>query len=122
MNNEVMVPTITLENEKEYIVLDTIVWNENKYIILTEENDPEAILINRVLENDILSPLDNALELKEILNMFLEKHPELKSQNMWFFLGSLHIVLLWEDDEMKSVIPFSKELDFSTKSYPLICG
>lgn len=82
MNNEVMVPTITLENEKEYIVLDTIVWNENKYIILTEENDPEAILINRVLENDILSPLDNALELKEILNMFLEKHPELKSQNM----------------------------------------
>jgi len=71
---------LTLENNKEYVVVDTVVHEEENFVYLINNNDNKEILIQRVKIEDgaeTLYPLKDKEEFKALLQVFFEKNKEL---------------------------------------------
>lgn len=77
------VNVITLENENEYIIIDTIEFNNNKYLFLSNKEDETDMCVRKVLikeEKEYLVKLDSENELEEILNKFSQKYKGEKNE------------------------------------------
>lgn len=69
--------TMNLENGQKYIILDTIVKNNNNYLIFVNDNNDKDLRVRKVImENnqEMVVKLDSDEEVKDILNEFYNKH------------------------------------------------
>lgn len=76
------VDTIVLENGIEYTEIDDLVYNDTKYILLSNINNVKDSCIRKIAIQDneeYLCRLDNDNEFDIILDMFLEKNKALFS-------------------------------------------
>ena len=76
----VEVDTVVLENGIEYTEVDNLVYNDTKYILLTNAKNVKDSCIRKleILDNEeYLSRLDNDNDFETILDMFLEKNKAL---------------------------------------------
>ena len=74
------VNTMILENGIEYTEVDTIVYNNNKYLLLSNINNVKDSCIRKIsIENnkEYICRLKDHNEFNMILNMFLEKNKAL---------------------------------------------
>ena len=68
---------ITLENNINYAVVNTLIVNENKYLFLANENDETDDTIRKVIKKDnkeYITKLDNEDEFSEVMDEFLKKY------------------------------------------------
>lgn len=76
MNNELQ-EVISLDNGKEYIVVDRIAYNSNFYVMLVcaDENDDETIIQKEVLEGTefVLKPIEHKEEFDALISKFALK-------------------------------------------------
>ena len=85
MNDEVTMNVITLDNQKEYFVLDKILHNQDTFVYLALKENPEEIVIrNRIVENEevFLEEIPNLDELHLAFSLFFKKHPELLKESL----------------------------------------
>lgn len=70
------VNVITLENEKDYIIIDTIEYNNNKYLFLSNKEDENDMCVRKVIlkDKEYLIKLESENELEEVLNVFTTKY------------------------------------------------
>ena len=74
------VNTVVLENGVEYTEIDNIVYNNTKYLLLSNAKNVKDSCIRKleiVNNEEYLSRLDNDNEFEFILDMFLEKNKTL---------------------------------------------
>ena len=75
---------ITLENNKNYVLLSTIDIDNNKYFYMAEELNPEDLCIRKVVidkDNDeALVKLDSKEELNKVLSVFNEMYRKDKNE------------------------------------------
>lgn len=75
---------ITLENNKNYVLLSTIDVDNNKYFYMANELNPEDLCIRKVVidkDNDeALVKLDNKEELNKVLSVFNEMYRKDKNE------------------------------------------
>jgi len=64
---------ITLDNNKDYIVLKQLIIENTNYIYLVTAQKPVEVLIAR-LDGDNLNPITNEEELEKVINLFVEKN------------------------------------------------
>jgi len=64
---------ITLDNNKDYIVLKQLIIENTNYIYLVTAQKPVEVLIAR-LDGDNLNPITNEEELQKVINLFVEKN------------------------------------------------
>ena len=60
---------ITLDNNKDYIVVKSVIYNEIAYVYLITDRKPVEILIAK-LEGESLKVVDSPEELEEIIKLF----------------------------------------------------
>ncbi len=67
---------IVLEDEKEYYIIDTIIYGENKYVVLGNQNEDDFNIRKVVLHNDeeCLIKLDSKDEYNKVVAIYYEKH------------------------------------------------
>lgn len=68
---------VTLEDNLEYAELETILHNNNKYILLSELNNPEKFCIRKIkIKNneEYIVGLDSEEEFDTILKLLTEKY------------------------------------------------
>ncbi len=71
------VNVITLEDNLEYMIINTIVKNNNKYVFLANVDDEKKICIRKVISEDgkeYLVKLDSDEEFAEVLTEFNDKY------------------------------------------------
>ena len=71
------IDVITLENNLNYLVLDTILNENNKYLVLVNKDDEKDIVIRKVIKKDnreYLIKLDTEDEFEEVMSIFYDKH------------------------------------------------
>ena len=71
MNNDVLVNFYTID-DKDYIVVNEIDYNNKHYVYLVNENDTNDIMI-RIEKGEYLEPLEDEKEFEELLNLFIKK-------------------------------------------------
>lgn len=75
--DKIEVHVITLENNKNYEIIDTIQINDNKYLILSNEEDDNDICVRKVIvegEREYITKLDTKEEFEEIMCTFYNKY------------------------------------------------
>lgn len=85
MNEEIEMTLIKLDDGNEYFVLDKIKDNNNEFIYLADNNNPENILLRKriLINNEVkLEELSNLEEIKKCFNLFFKKHPELLEESL----------------------------------------
>ena len=68
---------VKLENGKEYIIMDIINKNNDKYLVLVEENNEYDIQVRKIVfkdGNEYLSTLDTNEEFDDVLKVFYGNH------------------------------------------------
>ena len=70
MHNSVLVNYYKI-NDKDYLLINEIDFNDKHYVYLVNENDPKDILV-RSLKGDDLIPLETEQELIEVLKQFVK--------------------------------------------------
>ena len=68
---------LTLEDNKDYIVLDYLTNDDNKYVFLVNEEDENDIVVRKCInkeDGEYIVKLNNADEFEEIMYLFGEKH------------------------------------------------
>lgn len=76
------VNTMILENGIEYTEVDTLVYNNNRYVLLSNiSNVKDSCIRKIIIENNIeyISRLDDDNEFDIILNLFMKKNETLFS-------------------------------------------
>lgn len=71
------VNVITLENGNDYIIIDTIEYNNSKYLFLSNKEDENDMCVRKVIlkeEKEYLIKLESENELEEVLNVFATKY------------------------------------------------
>ena len=79
--------TIKLEDDKEYYIIDTVVNDNNKYLILAND-ETDDFTIRKVVNVDnkeCTTKLDSKEEFTNILKVYHEKNKDLFSYN-WLFI------------------------------------
>ena len=75
---------ITLEDGEEYLIIDTIVNKNDKYLLLAQEKQRYDFSIRKIIkkeDKEYLIKLDNELEFEEIITLFNNKHIEEREEN-----------------------------------------
>lgn len=75
--DKIEVNVITLENNKEYEIIDTIVYNDNKYLILSNEENDYEICVRKVItreDREYIVRLDSENEFNEVMTIFNTKY------------------------------------------------
>lgn len=68
---------VKLENEEEYLIIDTIILQDKKYLILVNEKNYYDICIRKVIEKDdkeVLVKLESEEEFENVVTRFNNKH------------------------------------------------
>lgn len=68
---------ITLDNNLKYMVIDTILNENNKYLVLINNEDEQDIVIRKVIkkeDREYLIKLDSEDEFEEVMSIFYDKH------------------------------------------------
>lgn len=65
---------ITLENGKDYFIIDEITENDVTYLYLTNENDENDFCIRKMGKDNEVIRLDNDIEFDKALLYFTKKH------------------------------------------------
>ena len=68
---------ITLENGKNYAVIDTLEDNANKYLFFVNENDGIDVGVRKVVKKDnkeYITKLDSKEELEKVMLLYHEKY------------------------------------------------
>ena len=68
---------LTLQNNKDYIVIDTLINEEKKYLFLLNKEDDNDMVVRKVIKKDdgeYVTKLDSEDEFEEIMYLFKEKH------------------------------------------------
>ena len=76
------VNTMILENGIEYTEVDTIVYNNNKYLLLSNINNVKDSCIRKLSildDEEYLCRLDDDKEFDTVLNLFVQKNKTLLS-------------------------------------------
>ena len=77
MNNDLQ-EALVLENGKEYLILDRIMYQQNFYLLLvcSAENDDDTLIQKEVLENNELKlkPIESEEEFNAVLQRFSIKN------------------------------------------------
>lgn len=68
MNDMVTVNYYTIDN-KNYIVMNEIDYNNKHYVYLVNEDDSKDILVRSVI-GDILNPMESEKEFYEVMKLF----------------------------------------------------
>ena len=74
------VNTVVLENGIEYTEVDDLIYNNTRYILLSNiKNVKDSCIRKIVVEDDgqYIEELDNNTEYEQILNLFVEKNKTL---------------------------------------------
>jgi len=74
------VNTVVLENGLEYIEMDELVYNNKKYILLTNYKNIKDSCIRKIVvkdEQEYLCKLKDDNEFKTVLSLFVEKNKAL---------------------------------------------
>lgn len=77
MEDKIEVNVITLENEKDYEIIDTLKIQENKYLVLSNEEDDYDICVRKVIIEDnkeYIIPLGTKEEFEEVMTVFYKKY------------------------------------------------
>ena len=76
------VNVVTLENNKDYIIIDTIEFNDNKYLFLSNKDDENDMCVRKIITKDreYLTKLESENELEEVLNIFTTKYKGEKNE------------------------------------------
>ncbi|MBQ7030939.1 MAG: DUF1292 domain-containing protein [Bacilli bacterium] len=76
------VNVVTLENNKDYIIIDTIEFNDNKYLFLSNKDDENDMCVRKIITKDreYLTKLESENELEEVLNIFATKYKGEKNE------------------------------------------
>ncbi len=80
MNENITVNVVTLDDQKEYLILDKISYNQDIFVFLALKEDTEKILVRKrvVLNNEVfLEEIASFDELQLAFSLFFKKHPEL---------------------------------------------
>jgi len=81
----VEVNCVTIENGREYIIIDAIVIENNKYLVLANETDEFDKCIRKVIVEDgkeYITKLDTEEEFDEVMKEFYFRHTnERKDKN-----------------------------------------
>lgn len=78
----VEINTVVLENGVEYTEVDDLIYNNTKYILLSNVKNVKDSCIRKLLVEDdeeYLERLENDHEFEQILNLFVEKNKALFS-------------------------------------------
>lgn len=70
---------VTLEDNKDYIILDTLEVEGIKYVYLVESTDKEQkkACIRKIVDNgEYLAGLDSEIEYRKALNAYTEKYKD----------------------------------------------
>lgn len=70
---------VTLEDNKEYIVIDAIVNTNGKYLVLSNKEKAHEICIRRVVIEDgkeYIEKLDSDKEFEQVMSEFYFRHKE----------------------------------------------
>lgn len=68
---------ITLEDNKEYVIIDTVVIENNNYLVLASNDDNDEIVIRKVVIKDnkeVLVRLEDEIEFDNVLQEFYKKY------------------------------------------------
>ena len=71
------IDVVTLENNEEYLIVETIINNNNRYVFLANEKNNKDIAIRKVITKDnqeYLTKLDSEEEFEEVLKLFNNKY------------------------------------------------
>lgn len=63
---------IVLEDEKEFIVIDMINYDNKKYLMLSNVNNASDLAV-RILDNNMIKGLSTEEELIKVLELYSEK-------------------------------------------------
>ncbi len=69
MKDEVEVNVYDVEGT-EYLELAIVTLENNKYIILGNENDDEDLVVQKIISDDEFAPLESDEEILRVLNQF----------------------------------------------------
>lgn len=67
---------ITLENNKEYILLDEFLYNNSKYVVLVNSVDNEDYVLRQVIANELVG-LENEEQFKEVFMYYFSMKKDL---------------------------------------------
>ena len=67
---------LKLENGKDYVIIDTIMNDSNKYLILVNEESDDLTVRKVVINNgkECFTKLDNRDEFEIVMTLFYKKH------------------------------------------------
>lgn len=71
------VNVIKLEDNLDYVIIDTLANKENQYFFLAQELDENNVCVRKVIKEEgkeFLVKLDNEEEFLEVLKLFNSKH------------------------------------------------
>ena len=75
--DNIEINVITLENNLDYEIIDTIIYNNEKYLILSNELDDFDICVRKILakeDREYLVKLDDENEFNEVMTIFNSKY------------------------------------------------
>ena len=77
------IDVITLENNLNYLVVDTLLNENNKYLVLVNKDDEQDIAIRKVIkkeepEKEEEKPISR--EFEEVMSLFYDKHKGEKNE------------------------------------------
>ena len=70
MNDSILVNYYEIDN-KNYLIVNEIYYNNNYYVYLINENDKDDIMVRRRV-NDLLEPLDSEEELLNVMKLLIK--------------------------------------------------
>ena len=66
--------SIVLEDGKDYMILDTLVISENRYLVLSKIEDSRDFCIRKLLDDGTLIGLSDKTEFDKVALYYLKKH------------------------------------------------
>ena len=82
--DKIEVNVITLENNRDYEIIDTIKIDDNRYLILSNEEDDNDICVRKIIvdaNREYITKLDSKEELEEVMTNFYNKYIKKEDKN-----------------------------------------
>lgn len=58
-------------DDKDYLIINELDYNDNHYVYLINESDKDDMMVRKVI-NDTLEPLDSEEELVEVMKLLIK--------------------------------------------------
>lgn len=68
---------ITLEDGKDYLIIDTVEIGDNKYFVLSSNDDEDNVVIRKIIFNngeEYIDKLDSDDEYEDVMKCFYDKN------------------------------------------------